>query len=88
VTMTPPCACSVHLGGIMLSGNENSAQIMYSRDCPECARQCTDLGLAAVAEVAGKGQVTAIEEHNNMMLCSKPGDLHFFSDTEASPGHR
>jgi hypothetical protein len=62
----------------MLSGN--SAEVTYSRECSKCAETCSDLGLS-VSSTSSTAPVLSEEKH-------KPADLHFFSDTEATPGCR
>lgn len=63
----------------MLSGN--SAEVTYSRDCSKCAETCSELGLSVSSTSSSTAAAVAEEKR-------KPADLHFFSDTEATPGCR
>ncbi|CAB3371054.1 Hypothetical predicted protein [Cloeon dipterum] len=65
--------CTQHLGGVMLSGYGNSAEVTYSLECSKCAETCSKL-----ADCSNLASDLADEKR-------KPADLHFFSDTEATP---
>ncbi|XP_065344001.1 phosphatidate phosphatase LPIN3 isoform X2 [Cloeon dipterum] len=65
--------CTQHLGGVMLSGYGNSAEVTYSLECSKCAETCSKL-----ADCSNLSSDLVDEKR-------KPADLHFFSDTEATP---
>lgn len=66
----------------MLSGTGSSAEVTYSRDCSKCAETCSDLGLSVSSNSSSTAALLSDE------IKHKPADLHFFSDTEATPGCR
>ncbi|XP_059480533.1 phosphatidate phosphatase LPIN3 isoform X4 [Neocloeon triangulifer] len=71
-TESEPTVCTQHLGGVMLSGYGNSAEVTYSLECSKCAETCSKLADSSLS--------TDIADEKR-----KPADLHFFSDTEATP---